>query len=50
MIKLREGLVAMVVGAALSFPLLLVAELLPEPLNPGRTQAVACEWSQNCRI
>ena len=50
MTKLREGLVAMVVGAALSFPVLLVAELLPEPLTPGRTQAVECEWRQNCRV
>ena len=50
MTKLREGLVAMVVGAALSFPVLLVAELLPEPLAPGRTQAVECEWRQNCRV
>ena len=50
MTKLREGLVAMVVGAALSFPVLLVAELLPEPLAPGRTQAVECEWRQDCRV
>ena len=50
MTKLREGLVAMVVGAALAFPVLLVAELLPEPLTPGRTQAVACEWRKNCRV
>ena len=50
MTKLREGLVAMVVGAALAFPVLLVAELLPEPLTPGRTQAVACEWHQTCRV
>ena len=50
MTKLREGLVAMVVGAALSFPVLLLAELLPEPLTPGRTQAVACEWRKNCRV
>jgi len=40
MTKLREGLVAMVVGAALAFPVLLLAELLPEPLTPGRTQAL----------
>ena len=50
MTKLREGLVAMVVGAALSFPVLLLAELLPEPLTPGRTQAVACKWHQTCRV
>ena len=49
MTKLREGLVAMVVGAALAFPVLLVAELLPEPLTPGRSQAVACGWHQTCR-
>ena len=50
MTKLREGLVAMVVGAALAFPVLLLAELLPEPLTPGRSQAVECEWRQNCRV
>ena len=49
MTKLREGLVAMVVGAALAFPVLLVAELLPDPLTPGRSQAVACGWHQTCR-
>ena len=49
MTKLREGLVAMVVGAALAFPVLLLAELLPEPLTPGRSQAVACGWHQTCR-
>ena len=50
MTKLREGLVAMLVEAALAFPVLLVAELLPDPLTPGRSQAVACEWHQTCRV
>ena len=34
MTKLREGLIAMMVGAGLAFPLLIVAELLPEPQGP----------------